>query len=75
MSDILEKMAKAYDPKPIEDKWYASWTEKGLFKARPGGDKSSAFSIVIPPPNVTGSLHMDTPSTTLSRIFSAGTRE
>jgi len=58
MSDILEKMAKAYDPKPIEDKWYASWMEKGLFKARPGGDKSGAFSIVIPPPNVTGSLHM-----------------
>jgi len=58
MSEILEKMAKAYDPKPIEDKWYASWMEKGLFKARPGSDKSEAFSIVIPPPNVTGSLHM-----------------
>lgn len=58
MSDILENMAKTYDPKPIEDKWYSSWMEKGLFKACPGDDKSKAFSIVIPPPNVTGSLHM-----------------
>ena len=58
MAEPKEKMDKTYDPKPLEDKWYASWMEKGLFKAKPGGDKSRAFSIVIPPPNVTGSLHM-----------------
>lgn len=58
MAESKEKMDKTYDPKPLEDKWYGSWMEKGLFKARPGGDKSRAFSIVIPPPNVTGSLHM-----------------
>ncbi|GAB1400120.1 valine--tRNA ligase [Aminivibrio sp.] len=58
MSEILDSMAAAYDPKPIEDKWYARWLEQGLFSAVPGEDKSKAFSIVIPPPNVTGSLHM-----------------
>ena len=58
MSEILDSMASAYDPKPIEDKWYARWIEQGLFSAVPGEDKSKAFSIVIPPPNVTGSLHM-----------------
>ncbi|MGI6252875.1 MAG: valine--tRNA ligase [Aminivibrio sp.] len=58
MQDFQEEMAKSYDPKPIEDKWYASWMERGLFKSSPDGDKSRAFTIVIPPPNVTGSLHM-----------------
>lgn len=58
MSEILDSMAAAYDPKPLEDKWYARWIEQGLFHAVPGEDKSKAFSIVIPPPNVTGSLHM-----------------
>ncbi|MBI5574732.1 MAG: valine--tRNA ligase [Deltaproteobacteria bacterium] len=48
---------KAYDPKGIEEKWYAFWVGKGLFHADPSrpGD---AYTIVIPPPNVTGSLHM-----------------
>ncbi len=58
MSQVLDNMAKTYDPAPIEDKWYSTWMERGLFKARPERDKSKAFSIVIPPPNVTGSLHM-----------------
>ncbi|MDO4987668.1 MAG: valine--tRNA ligase [Synergistes sp.] len=50
-------LGKSYDPVPIEDKWYKKWVEEGLFKA----DETSAkpqFSIVIPPPNVTGSLHV-----------------
>jgi valyl-tRNA synthetase len=50
-------MAKSYEPGPIEDKWYAKWTEDGIFKADPNQDKPP-FSIVIPPPNVTGSLHL-----------------
>ena len=58
MPDKLDNMAKTYDPKPIEDKWYSHWTKIGLFSAQPDEDKSRAFSIVIPPPNVTGSLHM-----------------
>lgn len=48
---------KAYDPHQVEEKWYHFWEEKGYFKADPNSDKPP-FSIVIPPPNVTGSLHM-----------------
>ncbi len=50
-------LPKNYDPKPIEDKWYEWWLEKGIFQADADTSKE-AFSIVIPPPNVTGSLHM-----------------
>ncbi|HRV98958.1 MAG TPA: class I tRNA ligase family protein, partial [Aminobacteriaceae bacterium] len=57
MADIMESMAKSYNPEPIEDKWYARWIDSDLFKARVDKSKE-AFSIVIPPPNVTGSLHM-----------------
>ncbi len=46
-----------YDPTQFEDKWYKTWEEAGLFKGEPGSQKPS-FSIVIPPPNVTGSLHI-----------------
>lgn len=50
-------MEKVYDPKQFEDKWYQTWNQEGLFK--PSGDKTKeAFTIVIPPPNVTGVLHM-----------------
>ena len=51
------ELAKGYSPDAIEEKWYAFWLEKGLFNAEPDASKE-AFSIVIPPPNVTGSLHM-----------------
>jgi len=48
---------KSYDPKQVESKWYPYWEDKGYFTA----DNSCSrprFSVVIPPPNVTGSLHM-----------------
>jgi valyl-tRNA synthetase len=48
---------KAYDPQQVEGKWYSFWESQGYFR----GDENSPrtpFSIVIPPPNVTGSLHM-----------------
>ncbi len=51
------ELSKTYDPKSVEQKWYAFWTGKDAFHA----DASAAgepFSIVIPPPNVTGSLHI-----------------
>ncbi len=48
---------KSYNPKGIEDKWYSYWLEKGYFKADSVSDRPP-FSIVIPPPNVTGSLHL-----------------
>lgn len=46
-----------YNPEEIEDKWYALWESRGYFKPAPDAPRES-FSIVIPPPNVTGSLHM-----------------
>ena len=46
-----------YDPTAIEDKWYKYWMDEGHFKAKVNPDKE-AFTIVIPPPNVTGVLHM-----------------
>jgi valyl-tRNA synthetase len=52
-----EMLSKSYDPAPIEDKWYAKWIEDGIFKADAKSGKPP-FSIVIPPPNVTGSLHL-----------------
>ncbi|HEV7865137.1 MAG TPA: class I tRNA ligase family protein, partial [Acidimicrobiia bacterium] len=50
-------MPKAYDPEPVEGRWYAVWEEAGSFRpeVNEGGDP---FCIVIPPPNVTGQLHM-----------------
>jgi valyl-tRNA synthetase len=48
---------KAYDPKTCEDKWYAFWESQGFFTADPTSSKP-AYCIVIPPPNVTGVLHM-----------------
>ncbi len=50
-------LGKGYEPGPIEDKWYNKWVEEGLFKADPSSSKPH-YSIVIPPPNVTGSLHV-----------------
>src|SRR5512147_2519135 len=52
-----ETLAKAYDPKQVEAQWGRFWEEKGLFSAHPESPKP-AFAIVIPPPNVTGSLHI-----------------
>ncbi|MBQ5997367.1 MAG: class I tRNA ligase family protein, partial [Bacteroidales bacterium] len=45
-----------YDPKSTEDKWYRYWTAHRLFHSEP--DSREPYSIVIPPPNVTGVLHM-----------------
>ena len=53
MSDI----PKAYDPKAVEPKWYNFWDTEGCFVADPRSPKPP-YSIVIPPPNVTGVLHM-----------------
>jgi valyl-tRNA synthetase len=50
-------MAKAYEPAEVEERWYAFWEEKRYFHARVDPEKKP-FSIVIPPPNVTGSLHL-----------------
>jgi valyl-tRNA synthetase len=47
-----------YDPKSFEAKWYERWTGSGAFSPPPYREGERTFSIVIPPPNVTGSLHM-----------------
>ncbi|MCJ7593217.1 MAG: valine--tRNA ligase, partial [Desulfobacterales bacterium] len=52
-----EIMPKGYEPEDVERKWYKYWEENNLFRAEPASDKEP-FCIVIPPPNVTGSLHM-----------------
>ena len=50
-------MDKAYNPKKVEEKWYENWMEKGYYKASVTSEKTP-YTIVIPPPNVTGSLHI-----------------
>jgi valyl-tRNA synthetase len=54
-SDLLEK---AYEPHDVEKKWYDFWEKERLFAANESGDTKNCYSIVIPPPNVTGVLHM-----------------
>ena len=54
-ANSAQNIATTYDPTEIEKKWYQTWEEKGYFKPSGQGD---SFCIVIPPPNVTGSLHM-----------------
>ena len=52
-----EPLAKSYEPKDFEQKWYSFWEKNGYFLAD-NASTGPRFSIVIPPPNVTGSLHM-----------------
>lgn len=51
------EMPTTYDPKAAEDKWYSTWTERGYFQAGKRKD-AEPYTIVIPPPNVTGMLHI-----------------
>lgn len=52
----MNHIDKIYSHKNIEEKWYKQWLEKGFFHSEP--DQKAPYSIVIPPPNITGSLHM-----------------
>ncbi|MBP6334374.1 MAG: valine--tRNA ligase [Bacteroidia bacterium] len=52
----MKEIPKTYDPSSVEDKWYTYWMEHGFFKSVP--DEREPYTIVIPPPNVTGVLHM-----------------
>lgn len=54
---MSKELAKTYDPKGLEDRLYQKWLDKKYFHAEPNPDKKP-FTIVIPPPNVTGQLHM-----------------
>ncbi|NLI91976.1 MAG: valine--tRNA ligase [Peptococcaceae bacterium] len=52
-----QQLAKVYDPSQVEEKWYGYWEENGFFTPQVEPEKKP-FSIVMPPPNVTGSLHL-----------------
>ncbi len=54
---MKKELAKTYDPKGLEDRLYQKWLDKGYFHAEVNPDKKP-FTIVMPPPNVTGQLHM-----------------
>ena len=54
---MSKELAKTYDPKGIEDRLYKKWMDNGYFHAKVNPDKKP-FTIVMPPPNVTGQLHM-----------------
>lgn len=52
----MNELATKYNPADVEEKWYAYWLKNGLFKSKP--DSREPYTVVIPPPNVTGILHM-----------------
>jgi valyl-tRNA synthetase len=54
---MATELAKQYDPKEAQQRWLAFWGERGYFHSRPDPSREP-FTIVIPPPNVTGALHM-----------------
>lgn len=53
---MKKQIGDRYEPKEVENKWISLWEEKKSFA--PNSDSKESFSIVIPPPNVTGSLHI-----------------
>src|SRR6056297_1141596 len=55
-SDNFQDLPKHYNPSETEDKWYSFWEENNYFHSEP--DERESFTVVIPPPNVTGVLHM-----------------
>ena len=52
----MNELATKYNPADVEEKWYDYWLKNGLFKSKPDGREP--YTVVIPPPNVTGILHM-----------------
>ncbi|HWU66323.1 MAG TPA: valine--tRNA ligase [Methylophilus sp.] len=57
-SNPARELAKSFDPKSIESQWYAFWESKGFYAAGLNPDVQDNFCILLPPPNVTGTLHM-----------------
>jgi valyl-tRNA synthetase len=56
--ELIKELAKSFDPKTIESKWYTFWESKGYYAAGLDQTKKDNFCILLPPPNVTGTLHM-----------------
>ena len=63
-----KELPKVYEPQQVEGRIYEMWEEAGCFKGDPD-PKKKPFSIVMPPPNVTGQLHMGQPWTLPSRTY------
>ena len=57
-SNPARELAKSFDPKSIESQWYAFWENKGFYAAGLKPEVKDNFCILLPPPNVTGTLHM-----------------
>jgi valyl-tRNA synthetase len=57
-SNPARELAKSFDPKTIESQWYAFWESKGFYAAGLNPEVKDNFCILLPPPNVTGTLHM-----------------
>ena len=55
---MSRELAKTYDPKGLEDRLYEKWMQKKYFHAEVNHAALDCFTIVMPPPNVTGQLHM-----------------
>ena len=55
---MKKELSKSFSPKDIESKWYEFWESKGFYQAGNDPKKSNHFAILLPPPNVTGTLHM-----------------
>jgi hypothetical protein len=63
----MTEIPSKYEPGKAESKWYGYWMKNGFFRSVP--DEREPYTIVIPPPNVTGVLHMATCLTIQSRMF------
>ena len=57
-SNQMASLPKTYEPQAVEGKWYRFWEEGGYFKPQPGAKGKKTFVISMPPPNVTGALHL-----------------
>ena len=55
---MSQELPKTFAPNEVEKRWYPRWEQAGCFRPRPGKDKQTTFCITMPPPNVTGILHM-----------------
>ena len=55
---VESKLSTVYNPKEAEDHWYQFWVDNNLFQAKNNIEKEKNYSIVIPPPNITGALHI-----------------
>ena len=65
----MSEIAKAYEPKEVEQRWYANWLEAGCFKGVADPAKEP-YAIMIPPPNVTGkNLKMEAKAVCLAQCF------